>query len=507
MDKPSEQFAPEHGRSRSATRVLGSIGSITLLAGCSIITILFFSGYAYTTSADLAWHYSLIEFIIQHRELPSAGVTRLGPMIEYPPGAHVLVAAAASLLDANVLRALFLSCVVAVFIAYLLVITLLGDQSRVECFTGAILLVSLIFLLRGTHMLFGNEIIHEFFYAQLVGDLGFIFLLIVTSRLRQPAIAGVFAIVAVYALAWIYTASAAKLAVAILLAQLLALARGYSGERVLWLIALTILLPLTLVIHPTFEPMVRNATHDGSISISLPLVLFGSSLLLLLAPSIWWLHSRSGSSIQCEPLVAAGVAIALLAWVQFVFLRLGGLGSPYAVKKHGFMVGTFLVASLAAWLISTFRRFGLYRRLPASIGFIPVYVTRWIAACVAVVVVLPWRGEPLDPIIKYDEEVRAIAAAGHPPDLLGHTISVNRQLPFVVNFAVALAVLELPGWTSAEIDQFAVFGRAEPMPSAVQYAVIVSTLLHPRPECVVENYAPIQIQLVRRDCIEAITVH
>ena len=75
-------------------------------------------------------------------------------------------------------------------------------------------------------MLFGNEIIHEFFYAQLVGDLGFIFLLIVTSRLRQPAIAGVFAIVAVYALAWIYTASAAKLAVAILLAQLLALARG-----------------------------------------------------------------------------------------------------------------------------------------------------------------------------------------------------------------------------------------------------------------------------------------
>jgi hypothetical protein len=120
---------------------------------------------------------------------------------------------------------------------------------------------------------------------------------------------------------------------------------------------------------------------------------------------------------------------------------------------------------------------------------------------------LPWRGEPLDPIIKYDEEVRAIAAAGHPPDLLGHTISVNRELPFVVNFAVALAVLELPGWTSAEIDQFAVFGRAEPMPSAVQYAVIVSTLLHPRPECVVENYAPIQLQLVRRDCIEAITVH
>ena len=32
----------------------------------------------------------------------------------------------------------------------------------------------------------------------------------------------------------------------------------------------------------------------------------------------------------------------------------------------------------------------------------------------------------------------------------------------MINFAVALAVLELPGWTPAEIDQFAVFGRAEP---------------------------------------------
>ena len=129
MDKPSQQFVPEHGRGRSATRVLGWIGGITLLAGGFLITIVFFSGYTYTTSVDLAWHYSLIEFIVKHRALPGADVTRLGPMIDYPPGAHVLVAAVASLLDVNVLRALFLNSVVAVFVAYLLIISILGDQS------------------------------------------------------------------------------------------------------------------------------------------------------------------------------------------------------------------------------------------------------------------------------------------------------------------------------------------------------------------------------------------
>ena len=77
----------------------------------------------------------------------------------------------------------------------------------------------------------------------------------------------------------------------------------------------------------------------------------------------------------------------------------------------------------------------------------------------------------------------------------------------MINFAIALAVLQLPGWTSAEIDQFAVFGRAEPMPSVVRYAITVSALSHPLPECIVEKYPLIQIQLIRRNCVEAMSVH
>ena len=404
---------------RSTAKVFGSIVSIVILGGSSISVILFFARYTYTASGDLAWHYSLIEFIVEHSALPGADIARLGPMAEYPPGAHVLAAVITSLFGVSVLRVMFLSSITVIFALYLMVTILLGGLNRFECFTSAVLLIFFIVLLRWTHVLFGNEIVNEFFYAQLVGDLGFISLLIVASKLRQPTIAGMFAIVAVYALAWIYTASAAKLALGIFLVEVLSLARGYSGERFILLVALTLLLPLTIVTHPTFEPMVRNAAHDGSISIALPFVLSGSALLLLLAPGIWWLNSRSGSSTQCEPLVAGGVAIALLAWVQFGFLRLAGLGSLYAVKKHGFMIGTFVAGSLAAWLSAMLLRSGLYGQLRVSLTFVPIYVTRWIAACLAVVAVLPWRGEPLDPAIKYDSEVRAIVAAGRPPDLLG----------------------------------------------------------------------------------------
>ena len=245
-----------------------------LLGVGSIGVFLFFARHICAGSGDFAWHYSLIEFIVEHSALPGADVARLGPMAEYPPGAHVLVAVVTSLFGVNALRVLFLSSIAAVFVGYFLVLNLLDGHNRAECFASTVLMIFFFALLRGTHMLFGNEIINEyFFYAQLVGDLCFVFLLIVASKIRQPAIVCVFTIVAVYALAWIYTASAAKLAVSICLVQVLLLAREYSRERVLLLIALALLLPLTIVTHPTFEPMVRNAAHDGSISIALPFVL------------------------------------------------------------------------------------------------------------------------------------------------------------------------------------------------------------------------------------------
>jgi len=134
MDKPRKQFAFEHGLSRSTATVLRSIVTIMLLGGGSISVILFFTQHAYTVSGDLASHYSLIEFIVQHWALPGADVARLGPMAEYPPGAHVLAAVVHSLFGVNVLRVLFFSSIAAIFALYLLVINSLGGQNRNECF-------------------------------------------------------------------------------------------------------------------------------------------------------------------------------------------------------------------------------------------------------------------------------------------------------------------------------------------------------------------------------------
>ena len=126
-------------------------------------------------------------------------------MIEYPPGAHVLTAILTASVGTSPLRMLFLSSIVSIFLLYLLILALLKDRNRTVCVATATSLIFLLLLMRGTSMLIGNEIINNFFYPQLVGDLGFVFLLILVSKITRPAFVGMIAVVAVYALAWIYT--------------------------------------------------------------------------------------------------------------------------------------------------------------------------------------------------------------------------------------------------------------------------------------------------------------
>jgi hypothetical protein len=473
-----------------------------MLAGCAVSIILLFARQYYTVSADLGWHYAYIEFILQHGSLPGADVMYLRRSIGYPPGAHLLTAAVASILGASTLQTIFLSSIASIFAIYFIILVLLGARDRTEYFVVASLLIFFLFLLRRTHMLLGNEVVGNFFYAHLVGGLGF-FALLLISKLTSPILYFVFAVAAVHALAWIYTTSAVQLAVAAGLLQMMALARENTRAHGLTAIALMLVLPLTIVSHPTFLPMMRNAAVDAGISVRLPLVLYGSALLLVLATAVWSFNFQRRSPVPSEVLVAAGLSAGLLAWVQCGFWYFADLGSPYAVKKHGFMVGTLVAASLAAILAQMIVRSGLSRRLEALATCIPTYATRGIAACLALAMVLPWTGEPLAPVVEYESQVHALVASGHPADLLEHTISVNRHLAPIANIAVAMAILRLNGASPAAIsDQFAVFGISDPWgPTTVRYAITVPPEASPPPTCVVEAHSQSSIQLIRRNCL------
>ena len=50
-----------------------------------------------------------------------------------------------------------------------------------------------------------------------------------------------------------------------------------------------------------------------------------------------------------------------------------------------------------------------------------------------------------------------------------------------INFAVAIAVLHLPGWSPAALDQFAIFGLGDPTATAVRYAIAVPVVLKSTP--------------------------
>jgi hypothetical protein len=474
-----------------------------VLAVSAVGVISLYARQIYTVSGDLGWHYALIEFILQHASLPTADVIYLSRTAGYPPGAHLLTAAVTSMLGLSTLHTIFLISIAAIFALYFLVLVLLGTHDRTEYFIVASQLIIFLLLLRRTHMLLGNEIIGNFFYAQLAGNLGFFLALLVISRLTSPILRFAFAVAAVYGLAWIHTLSAVQLAVAVGLLQMMILARENTRARALTAIVVILALPLTIVSHSTFLTMMRNAAVDAGISVKLPLVLFGSALLLVLATVVWLFNYRRTSTVSSEALVAAGLSAGLLAWTQYGFWYFAELGSPYAVKKYGFMVGTLIAAILAAILTQIIVRTGLSRHLEILARSVPTYATRWIAACLALAAVIPWTGEPLAPIVEYESEVRALVASDHPPDVLGHTISVNRYLAPVVNIAVAMAILQLNGASPAAIgDQFAVFGITKPRtPTTIRYAIMVPPESSAPPACVVGVHIQSPIQLLRRSCL------
>jgi hypothetical protein len=483
----------------------GGAGMLIACAVAIIIGFLVSTSTLYVTTPDMGWHYGLVAYIGEHGRLPAQGDQYLGPMRGYAPFSHA-VAALAGTVTGSELGAMTLMAVASIVVVYTLLVSACGRDWG-ETLVAGLLIVMAALAMRRTSMLFGYELQHGFF-AHLVGDALFVFALIALANARSAPLALTFSagMAVTLLLTWTYPLSAVKFVPAY--AAFLFLQRELVMER-RWVLpaAAAVLGVAIILVQPPFHDMVRNAAHDGGIAISFRLLVRGLVVLTLVcAALLFW---RAVPPV----LLAGALGIAAAAWAQLFAWSVLGMGSPYAVAKHGFLVGTVLavlvVVALTRAAVPYLR--GLMRprldRGPSAVPWLACSAISIAFAGLICFMIVRGIGLPLGPIEAYDRDVRR--ALREPPvaDLLGHTVSFHRQLApnlwtlMVSNATIAMAHLRL-GWTPVGLEQFGLFnvdGPAEPR--VARYAFIAASEgLSLPPQCIVAEYPSTMLVRLQRGC-------
>jgi hypothetical protein len=268
-----------------------------------------------------------------------------------------------------------------------------------------------------------------------------------------------------------YVLSAVRLAFALVLFQMPLVWR--SRDRNFKTAAFVLLLPAVVLLHPSFISMVQSSAHDGAISVSLLPMLLAVVMLVAITLPAWIEQVQSDKADRDFALNCLGLGVALAAVVQITAFFALGLGSPYAIKKHAFLVGTLLVMIAALRTIRLTPLRGAVSRLHGGrllSGPAPAFAL----ATIAVFLIFPWYSKPLAPFLRYDLEVRALVSGTS--DLQGSTISANKDFPVGLNLATSMAVLKMNAWSPLGLELFRVFGvpltEAAPSTPASRFILI-----------------------------------
>ena len=328
-----------------------------LLHGAALAILLAtFGRILHSGSADVVSHLSLVEEIMKHgRVRPEA--LYLGSMHFYTPFSHWLAAVLGWLIGSGLIAILLIS-IVAVYVSYYAIGRLLVAESSI---LSLMAFVALYGLLAQTLSLTGWEIIGNFFYPQLVAFAMYWLALMWLARRRQaPSQVALFALFfspVIYLTQPLGGVHFTATVVAILAADALALMlaeRRFSASHFL-AAGVTVAVTIAVLFLPTVREVISHADNNGSLDFNFPgdayALAFAVCIAASLANLVVGLRSWPSGRVN-RVLGAAGVAAGGLMAFQFFALWILGSGSPYAVKKHGFiliMIGAMNLARLVAY--------------------------------------------------------------------------------------------------------------------------------------------------------------
>ncbi len=467
-------------------------------------------GWAHrAVSVDFALHYAVVEYIAEHWRWPSPDVLYLGAMNQYPPVSHT-VAAVVGVLCGSPILGLHLVSTLSAFIAVAVMFILLRFRYPVATMIATTAAAVMLAALMHGQIFLGREIVGNFFFPQLFGEMCVIVLVWLRSGFA-PTLLGEFAIAvgSTFALGWVYPIAAVHAGgIAVIWRALLTASKWrQTGKHdirdLIAFVALAGAIVLAIVVHPRFAVTVSLAANNGYVHAMIPkwLVVPATALLILLSMTLGFAAVRGTLALRA-PLafvsLCGGVAAASLA--QAGAFHVLGLGSAYATHKHLFPVTTLLVCAAVVLVVNMMpfapaSTSAARSRRAARLAFVPATLI------VLVANIKPWTGEPMAPLMREEAFLRKVVAER--PDVEGHALVLPNDEAATREFAFSMGALHLPldqavmlvwPWSSSPKQRADAIAQ-----TPIGYAFVRSAEVKD-PTCVVTTDAASGLVLVRYRC-------
>ena len=379
-------------------------------------------------SVDMALHYALVEFIRDNWAWPTPAVMHMGEMNQYPPVSHTVAAIGGALTGSSFLG-LHLVSTASVIAVYASLFVMLRFRSAQATLAAVAALVTVTLVFGFMRALLGREIVGNFFFPQLFGEMCVFALVLLRSRLAPGIQREIcLAIAATFLLGWVYPIAAVQWAGIAVAWRVLRLWKTWQTScrvgpvDLIWFAILLIGVLVAILLHPLFQFVTGLASNDGSIEFRIPGVMVVPAALLLgmVGLVLGWEFARGRLKLRApDGFVALCGGIAGAALAQAAAFYLLGIGSRYGVYKHMFAVSTLLFASAIVCTIH-FSRYDTAaasaprRARQARLSFVPATLIALLACNV------PWRGERLPSILRNESFLKA--AMTQNTDIKSHAV-------------------------------------------------------------------------------------
>lgn len=402
-----------------------------LLGVCALGFLLFrFGPYFQDGSPDYILHFTLIDEIMRSGGVAPDAESRISVMALYPPVSHWM-AALIGWVSGSGLVGISLVSISAVFLSYLIAVRLVADTPiKLALFLAAFLVLS------QTFSLVGWEIVSSFFYPQLVGDaFYFLALLLLVRAERLSHRAAVFIVMGTVTM-WVQPINALHIVAAGCVVLAIEGIKFWRERKAFPLhyaaasLSAVMIAGITLALNPELKLMQQISANNGALEFWYTHIMLAAALCAIVCAANAWRYIFKNASKVDLVVSSAGLAACALAALQFLAFELHGDGSPYAIKKHMFIVVTVAMMNGVRLVGALISKWDMKKP--------------WLVACAAPLVaayVSTWPLHdftiPLAPTVRAFAQAREIATYQFRGITSENTVSDDRSLPLLSNALIS----------------------------------------------------------------------